>query len=407
MSIGHRSNPRLSQRGFSLVELMVALAVGMVLTLAVFGVLATAEGRKRVTTNLNDLEQAGNLAMYQLDQWVRTAGSGFSASAVIEDSAYGCLLRASAKDKQTLPRTEALPAPFASVDPDGKGNFPLVPVMIIPGATTPGASGKASDALLILAGASSFSGAALSMTADPQDSVLSLDNTIAFSPKDLLLMVDKSVNDGNTCLVTQVSSSFSNEKGTATSLTLGGNFFSATVDGTAVANFKHDSGMLLPLGSPAAEPPRFLLVGVGDNNTLYSYDLLELDGADNARQARADSVFELHARYGVDTDANGTVDKWVTADDSGDYAVSKLMAGTAAAEALIKRIKAVRVGLILRTTLPEKSADDTSTPDSLELFSDLGEGLAYKRELKGDELKYRYRTTDATLVLRNNLVIKD
>ena len=118
MSIGHRSNPRLSQRGFSLVELMVALAVGMVLTLAIFGVLATAEGRKRVTTNLNDLEQAGNLAMYQLDQWVRTAGSGFSASAVIEDSAYGCLLRASAKDKQTLPRTEAFPAPFASVDPE-------------------------------------------------------------------------------------------------------------------------------------------------------------------------------------------------------------------------------------------------------------------------------------------------
>ena len=40
-----------AERGFSLVELMVALAVGMVLTLAVFGVLATAEGRKRVTTS--------------------------------------------------------------------------------------------------------------------------------------------------------------------------------------------------------------------------------------------------------------------------------------------------------------------------------------------------------------------
>jgi type IV pilus assembly protein PilW len=387
------------ERGFSLVELMVAMAVGMVLTLAVFGVLATSEGRKRVTTSLGDLEQSGNLALYHLDQWVRSGGSGFSGTAAVEKSAYGCLMHAKAKGGQTLPGTAALPAPFSTVNPDGKRNFPLLPVMILPGATTPGESGKASDALLVMAGSSSLGGGGLAMTAEPTSTTLSLSNTLAFSTGELLLMVDPSV--GSNCLLTQVSEVKN------TSLTLGGDFYAATVDGTSVAtSFTQNSGMLLPLGS-VSNAPQFVVVGVGDNNTLYSYDLLQLNGSDTALQARADNVFEMHALYGVDKNSDGTIDDWVSGAASSDYAVSKLMDGTATAQKLIKQIKAVRVGLVLRATLPEKSADDTSTPKTLTLFSDLAdEGLAYTRALTDSEQKYRYRTMEATLVLRNNLMIK-
>jgi type IV pilus assembly protein PilW len=390
-------------RGFSLIELMVALAVGMVLTLAVFLVLAQAEGRKRVTTGLNDLEQSGNLALYLLDQWVRSSGAGFSGTAVVDNSLYGCLLRASRDGEQTLPRKTALPAPFASVDLDGSGNFPLAPVMILPAATQPGASGKASDALIIMAGASSLGGGALSMTAAPTSTTLSLNNTLAFSPGDLLLMADPTKSSN--CLLTQVSSGFERDNGKATSLTLGGDLYAATVGDTSIAgSYEESGGMLLPLGSESSNPPQFLLIGVGDHNTLYSYDLFQIKGAGEAKQARADNVFEMHALYGVDTDANGTVDKWVTA--TGDYSVSKLMASSG--KILMKRIKAVRVGLILRTPLPEKSSDETSTAATLTLFPDLEDsGLSYPRTLSSDERQYRYRTVDATLVVRNNLVIKD
>ena len=72
-----------------------------------------------------------------------------------------------------------------------------------------------------------------------------------------------------------------------------------------------------------------------------------------------------------------------------------------------KPVGAVRVGLILRATLSEKSAEDTSTPTTLTLVSDLAdEGLAHTRTLTDSEQKYRYRTMEATLVLRNNLMIK-
>jgi hypothetical protein len=74
---------------------------------------------------------------------------------------------------------------------------------------------------------------------------------------------------------------------------------------------------------------------------------------------------------------------------------------------LARRIKVVRIGLILRATLPEKSSDDSSTPATLSLFSDLGEGLAYTRELTSAERLYRYRTADATLVLRNHAATKN
>ncbi|HJV68322.1 PilW family protein [Ideonella sp.] len=388
------------QRGLTLIELMVALVIGMVLTVAVFGVLAAWEGKKRVTTGLNDLEQAGNLALYELDQWVRSAGSGFSSTAGAGNSAYGCLLRASAESGQTLPRTSALAAPFASVDLDGDGNFPLLPAMIVPDATTPGESGQPSDALLVMGGSAHHGGAALSLSADPTDTTLRLDNTVGVSADELLLLFDPSV--GNRCLLTQVASS------AATSLTLDvdGSFYAATVDDTSIASSFKKEGLVLPIGSPTTDPPQFQLIGVGDHNTLYSYDLLQSGGADVALQARAEGVFEMHALYGVDNDGNGTIDEWVSAGSGSDYAASKLMAGTPTARTLILRIKAVRVGLILRTTLPEKTAEETSTPSMLYLFRDLGDGLRYERALSGDALKYRYRVMEATLVLRNNMAIK-
>lgn len=389
---------RRRERGLTLIELMVALVIGMVLALAVFGVLAAWEGKKRVTTGLNDLEQAGNLALFELDQWVRSAGSGFSSTAAAGNSAYGCLLRASAASGQTLPRTAALPAPFASVDFDGDGNFPLLPVMIVPDATTPGESGQPSDALLVMGGSAHHGGAALALGADPAGTTLTLDSTLGLSAGELLLLFDPSV--ANRCLLTQVASS------TSTNLTLGGSFHAATVDDTSVASSFKKDGLVLPLGSPTTDPPQFQLVGVGDHNTLYSYDLLQTSGEDTALQARAEGVFEMHALYGVDNDGNGTIDAWVSADTDSDYAADKLMAGTSTARTLILRIKALRVGLILRTTLPEKTAEETSTPSTLYLFKDLDDGLRYERALSGDALKYRYRVMEATLVLRNNMAIR-
>ena len=63
-------------RGFSLIELMVSMAIALVVTLAVFGVLVASEDRKRTSTALNDANQTGAYAAHLIDRSIRSAGSG-------------------------------------------------------------------------------------------------------------------------------------------------------------------------------------------------------------------------------------------------------------------------------------------------------------------------------------------
>jgi len=383
------SAKRNAVRGVTLIELMVALLIGSVLSLAVFGMMATFEGRRRTLGSTADLQQAGTMAMFQIDRWVRSAGTGFVQSNAY---AYGCALYAAKANTQILPRASALDAPFGSVNPGTSGVFRLAPLLILPGQTKPDASNQASDVLVLMSGGAGNGsvGTLFSEAATAQQ--LSLENTVAFSADDLVLLADQqpSASGGVApCLLTQAKTQ---------TMALGGAWYKDSIDTVSVAGYT-DTAVAIDLGNVKNRPPSFQLVGVGDHNTLYSYDLLQT--VDTPLQARAEGVFELHALYGVDTDGDSKVDAWVSP-ASGDYSLASLSAGTSAAASLLKNIKAVRVGLILRTSLPEK---DVVSSNKLELFSDINSGsLTYSRTLTGDEQNYRYRTIEATIPLRNNLL---
>jgi type IV pilus assembly protein PilW len=81
------------RRGFSLIELMVGLAVGMVATVVVVQVLSYAEGQKRSTTTGSDAQVSGSLALYAIQRDVQMAGYGFASS----PSSLGCALSYSYK----------------------------------------------------------------------------------------------------------------------------------------------------------------------------------------------------------------------------------------------------------------------------------------------------------------------
>ncbi|NDY92086.1 PilW family protein [Ideonella livida] len=385
-----RRQPRgRGARGLSLVELMVALAVGALVSVAVLGVLVEAEGRKRVTTRLNDLEQAGALALYQIDTLARSAGSGFTA---VAGTGYGCVLHAKATSGQTLPLSAALPAPFENVDPDGSGQFLLAPVLILPGATAHPDASRPSDALLLMSGTAAAGGVATSVTAAP-GTALSVPQTLTFHANELLLLHDPVAAS---CAVSQVASTFAGPP--ATSLPLGGDFHAATVGGLSLAGLG-DKTQVLPLGVPAAgTSPQFLVLGVGAEQTLFAYDLLQTDGQDRALRALAAGVYAMHAVYGVDNDDDGRIDAWASP-SSGTYAASGLVAGTTGLPAIFKRIKAIRVALVLRSLQPEKTVQSA---DSLHLFADLEPvGLNLLRTLDAAERHYRYRVVETTVVLRN------
>ncbi len=127
-------------------------------------------------------------------------------------------------------------------------------------------------------------------------------------------------------------------------------------------------------------------------------------GAFNATQEIADGIFEMHALYGVDTDGDGRVETWA---DPGTpaYTIATLQSGTAASIATLRSIKAIRVGLILRTSLPEKVTTPPATSRPLTLFSDLASAPTYTRSFSGNETNYRYRTVEMTVPLRNTLLL--
>jgi type IV pilus assembly protein PilW len=394
---------RQLQSGVTLIEMMVALVIGMVLSIAVMLVLSTFEGRRRTLGSTSDLDQAGALAMFQLDRWIRSAGSGLGQGS---GYAYGCKLFAARSGSQILPVPGALPSPFAAVNPGEAGVFRLAPVLILPGQTTPNVSGKPSDVLVVMSAGNDASQAPAVLTAPPTGTQLTAANVTEFSPSDLLLVADhhKSAAGGPAdCVVSQVSASLASS-GVGTAIPLGGTgstYDGANVSGSSIANLTDDP-VAFDLGASTlsgnGQPPAFHLIGVGDNDSLVAFDLLQIAGA--VPQGQADGVFEMHAVYGIDStgSTDNKIDQWVGAGSASPYSVAALSDGSAGAMKLLKNIRAVRVGLILRTSLPEKAV---VTPGALTLFADLP-GLALTRTLTPSEQHFRYRVIETTVPVRNN-----
>jgi type IV pilus assembly protein PilW len=392
---------RVSRRhsaGFTVVELMVALLGGMLLSAAVFAVFATFEGRKRTLTAGNDVEQSGQLALYKLDGWIRSAGASLPQGS---SGAYGCPLHAAKSGAQKLPRTTGLPAPFDKVNPGEAGVFRLAPVLILSGQTRPGTSGKASDALVVMSGVPQ-GGTITSFFGAPGPSAVNLVNSVDFSGGDLLLVADRqAATDGRMrpCIVQQVAAGFSG--GSSVSVPLDGAYAATSVGNASLAGGFTDAGFAMRLGNPGAGAlPGFMLLGVGDHNVLYSFDLLEAQ--DTPLQAEADAVFELHAMYGVDTDNDGRVDAWVSP-AKGSYTLAALSAGTPAANVLLQQIKAVRLALVLRSPVREK---EVVSPGPLKFFTDTNDSeRPPPRVLSEEESHYRYRVLEQAVPIRNNLLL--
>ncbi|HWH82007.1 MAG TPA: prepilin-type N-terminal cleavage/methylation domain-containing protein, partial [Burkholderiaceae bacterium] len=82
--------PARAGRGFTLIELMVGLAIGLFVTLVITQVLVVSEGQRRSTTSGTDAQLSGALALYALQRDVQMSGYGI-ATAV---EALGCEVRA-------------------------------------------------------------------------------------------------------------------------------------------------------------------------------------------------------------------------------------------------------------------------------------------------------------------------
>lgn len=409
------------QIGVSLIELMIAMVIGLVVSLAIYGVLNVNEGRRRTTTSTNDIDQSGAYTIYQFSKILRSAGSGFSSTSSTlfspSGNALGCGLQAARSSATVLPASAAFPQPFASVTQALR----LAPVIIFPDAAVVGTGSAAvvnGDVLMVMAGSGGLSEAITDFSAKPTANSLTLTTLAGFRANDIVLVTDNVGGAGvANCLVEQVSSTFV-PAATSLILPLSGNYYTANVGSNTLVGFSTTtlSSSALNLG----QTPIFNMFGVGANNTLFSYDLLSpANNTANAAGANpsvfADNVYAMYAIYGVDDDNNPatTTLNWKLPSDT-DYTPAKLLAGTVAANALIQTIKAVKVGIIMQSALPEKvpagqsgiaspGVTYTGTTATVRLFQDTPAATQVVETVTPTNV--RYRVLEVTIPIRNSLII--
>ncbi|WP_179106923.1 PilW family protein [Variovorax sp. KK3] len=387
---------RLHQRGMTLIELMVAITIGLLVTLAVTSAVIFSESQKRTTTSVNDMGQSGAYAAYVMDRAVRSAGSGFTQSWDL--GIFGCKLSVARGGAAILPRTTAFPAPFASFlgGATGAADLRISPILI---GEAQGLDGL-SDVIAVMGG----NGAAGAVPRAIRSSgatanILRLDNTISLAANDLALVSQVGTTD---CLFEQVNTGFSDSANNET-LPLGSTYYNAA-SGALQTMAAGGTSYLTPLGNATTNDVLFQLYGVGANQTLFSFDLLRGNGTD-AAQAMVEGVVFMKALYGVVNTSTGAFDSWVK--PSGSYAINTVMTTPLTA----RSIAAVRVALVLRTNLAEKPDENLKkvAPAAFTLFSGVttkaGVSLSTDYNLSADQQNYRHRVVEFTVPLRNILLL--
>lgn len=391
MKTSHKNNIRLSkQEGFSLVELMVGLVIGLLVSLAIYNVLNVNEGRKRTTTSLNDINQAGSYAVYQLDKLIRSAGSGFTGGGdkVAADFTYGCRLDMSRGGVQLTP-SAAFPVPFDAVN----STIRVAPLII-----DNGAAGVGGDVIISMSGNAGLGESPTSFSSLPAASTLNLTNHAGLRANDVVLIADKTGAGISPCLVQQVSPAFVQVLG-GSSVALSGLYSAVVVNSRSVTDYL-ETAQVVNLGTS----PSFNMFAVGANNSLMKYDLMlplvnDQTAANSNPSLYVDGVYQMQALYGVDNDGDPLVASLTWVAPTGVYSSANLLDGSLAASANIKTIKAVKIGLVVRTALMEKQAVSAAT---ITLFSD----TAIPVVVNLTDPNYRYSSFEAVIPLRNSLMLQ-
>lgn len=167
--------PSLRQIGFTLVEIMVGLAIGMLATLVIMQVMSVFESQKRVTTGTADAQTNGGIALYNIARELQMAGYPLMP---IDDSPLECT---------TLT--------FGATGIGG-----ISPVTITDGVAASGVS--ASDTITLRYGDTLMGGVPTTITAmgAPTANDAAVDNNFGCQLNDIAI-----ITNGTTCAMTSVT----------------------------------------------------------------------------------------------------------------------------------------------------------------------------------------------------------
>ena len=379
-SILPRRSPR--QRGFSLVELMVGIGVGLLSTVVIATILSNSERQKRASSSGNDAQIAGSLALNELDRSIKDAGYGLTT----DMGAMGCTLQA---------RYDAGTA-LASAPAN------LRPVLI-----TPDKDGKPSIITLMRSTAPSFSLPAKvkSPLFDPgvasgsPKTTLVLSSTLGIVQNDLLAVVtppDDPTTKLGACTVFQASSLGANLRDVQ-------RVADAPWNGTGDLAAATSDQYVINLGALEVQTytvePQVNSKGVSTSQYQLTLTRYIMRDRASTTQVIQTGVVDLKAFYGRDSDGDGIVDIYDTSTPTTAQGWSQ--------------VRSVRLAVLARSEQFEKEEVTASEPlwnvgSAVKVAGsiDCGSSKCIKMNPKaGDDSwkHYRYKLFDLISPLRNQL----
>jgi type IV pilus assembly protein PilW len=370
------------ESGFTLVEMMVGVLVGLIATVVMFQVFAVSEGQKRTTTGAGDAQQSGLFSLFQMERHIRQAGFGLNLPSFL-----GC---------QTNGWNETGSNPFT---------LKLQPVDIVNGA------GGAPDTLTVVVG-SSDKLAAPERLRNPvlaATDVYVVNNRYGFFLGDVLVVGES----GKPCTMSQVSAL----PGTSDIAHTTGSYVDA--DGNPQSTKYNGAAPGFPGTGYGAWVRATNLGGrifnLGNSPTFVTYaiqanQLVAIDATNPASSVViADGIVQMQAQYGFDGNNDGRLSSptnmAVLDPAGGDQwadALPAVMPGTTMAQ-----ITAVRLAVVARSTTPERpdpvSGNCVTTLTGPRWFArDPAAAFTIDVSATGADWGcFRYRAFEVTIPLRN------
>jgi type IV pilus assembly protein PilW len=397
-----------SQSGFTLIELIVGLVIGLIASVVIMQTFSSFEGNKRSTTGIADAQTNGSIGLYMIQRELQFAGYGIpavsgtmpkitpAADGLIDNNFvdytgktqtqinatyastladYNTKIAANSATVQAGEVYSALkcnPAPTLSLDVDNDSTTLDVTVDVItPVVITNGAT---SDTVSISYGTTNRGAMSTNITSTAGTNTVGVQNNMGCRSGDVVLVTKNSNSpDNNTaCVATTVTSTDAQLDATTNTISVDTN-----------------AGM-----TKLATERFYRLSCLGEiRHAVFAVNANQLT---KNNQPVISEVVSLQAQYGVSATANSElVNQWV--DASGATWATPTVANR-------NRIKAVRLAIVARNNLLEKEVvSQGCTGAAVGPAKVCVWGANINLTAIPSWSNYRYRTYEIVVPLRNML----
>lgn len=345
----------LAARGFSLIELMVAMAVGIVTIMVIGHVHLKFDAQSKVTSSAGDAQTNGALALYMLERDIRMAGYGFGVQSVL-----GCQIRSVYNGVQ-------------------QAAYSLTPVMITNGASS------APDTIQIMASTKdNFSVPARIVQGLPNPAAnWKVNSIVGMTVNDILIA---HFPGETTCSQIQITG-LGNPGNASDKITVVHNSGQSdwNPNGSTDSNYVFGNG--IELGTRIFNLGSIMRKTYSISGTNLQTANFNTASNSSSTEITTSNLIDLQAEYGKDTNADRRVDTW-------DVTNPTTAAGWA-------QVIAIHVAVLSRTDREEKTNVSVTAPRWRSFAT--GSDVNFLVSGNANWQRYRYRVYESIVPLRNVL----